>query len=62
MTEPGGEEPSGESNGQSPFLPEEDSAPSEPSPWGFRIFVFLAAAYLLYRLGQGVGWVWQRIN
>ena len=45
----------------SPFLPEEDSPPPEPSPWGFRIFVVLTAVYLLYRLGQGVGWLWQRI-
>jgi hypothetical protein len=41
----------------SPYLPDEDSPPDDPSPWGFRIFVFLAALYLLYRLGQGVGWL-----
>ena len=46
---------------ESPFLPEEDSQPPEPSPWGFRIFVTLAAVYLLYRFGQGVGWLWQRL-
>jgi hypothetical protein len=46
---------------ESPFLPEEDSQPPEPSPWGFRIFVALAAVYLLYRFGQGVGWLWQRL-
>lgn len=46
----------------SPFLPEEDSPPPEPSPWGFRIFAFLAALYLLYRLGQGLGWLWQRVT
>ena len=45
----------------SPFLPNEDSPPSEPSPWGFRIFVFLAVIYLLYRFGQGIGWLWQRL-
>jgi hypothetical protein len=47
--------------GGSPFLPEEDSRPPEPSPWGFRIFVVLAAIYLLYRFGQGIGWLWQRL-
>jgi hypothetical protein len=46
---------------ESPLLPEEDSQPPEPSPWGFRIFVALAAVYLLYRFGQGVGWLWQRL-
>jgi hypothetical protein len=52
---------SGDLVSDSPFLPEEDSSPPEPSPWGFRIFVVLTAVYLLYRLGQGVGWVWQHL-
>jgi hypothetical protein len=43
-----------------PFLPEDDSPPPEPSPWGFRITVAAAALYLLYRLGQGIGWLVQR--
>jgi hypothetical protein len=43
----------------SPFLPEEDSAPDEPSPWGFRITLALVAIYLLYRLGQGIVWAAQ---
>lgn len=45
-----------------PFLPEEDSPPPEPSPWGFRIVVAAAAIYLLYRLGQGIGWLIQRFG
>ena len=45
----------------SPFLPDEDSRAPEPSPWGFRIFIVLAAIYLLYRFGQGIGWLWQRL-
>jgi hypothetical protein len=44
----------------SPFLPEEDSPPPEPSPWPFRILVVLTAIYLLYRLGQGIGWLVDR--
>lgn len=47
---------------ESPYLPERDSETPEPSPWGFRIFVFLAALYLLYRLGQGIGWVASRLT
>ena len=43
-----------------PYLPEEDSVPDLPSPWGFRIFVVLTAIYLLYRLGQGIAWVVSR--
>ena len=42
---------------ESPYLPERDSETPQPSPWGFRIFVVLAAIYLLYRLGQGIGWL-----
>ena len=45
-----------------PYLPEEESSPDLPSPWGFRIFVFLAAVYLLYRLGQGIAWVVTRFS
>ena len=47
---------------ESPYLPERDSETPEPSPWGFRIFVFLTAVYLLYRLGQGIGWLVQRFG
>lgn len=42
---------------ESPYLPERDSDTPQPSPWGFRIFVVLTAIYLLYRLGQGIGWL-----
>ncbi len=45
---------------RSPFLPEEDSASHPPSPWGFRIVVMMTAIYLLYRLGQGIGWLINR--
>lgn len=45
-------------SGESPFLPDEDSPPDEPTPWGFRLTLFLVGLYLLYRLGQGVVWVW----
>jgi len=44
-----------------PFLPDEEPAPDLPSPWGFRIFIVLAAIYLLYRLGQGIAWVVTRL-
>lgn len=43
-----------------PFLPEEDSVPDEPTPWGFRITVVAAALYLLWRLIQGLVWVWEQ--
>lgn len=47
---------------ESPFLPEEESEPeSLPTPWGFRITLVAAAIYLLYRFGQGVFWVFDRI-
>jgi hypothetical protein len=29
-----------------------------PSPWGFRLTIFLVVLYLLYRLGQGVVWLY----
>ncbi|MGQ0849488.1 MAG: hypothetical protein ACT4OP_10275 [Actinomycetota bacterium] len=45
-----------------PFLPEEDSPAPEPSPWGFRITVAAVVIYLLYRLGQGIGWLIQRVG
>ena len=45
----------------SPFLPEEDARPDEPTPWGFRITLLAAAAYLLYRFGQGIVWLWEAI-
>jgi hypothetical protein len=44
-----------------PFLPEDDTPPVPPAPWGFRIVLLLVAVYLLYRLGQGVAWVVQRL-
>ena len=40
----------------SPFLPEEDSQPRSRVRGAFGSSSFLAAIYLLYRLGQGVGW------
>jgi hypothetical protein len=45
-----------------PYLPEEDSAPDEPTPWGFRIVLVLGAIYLLYRFGQlfWCGLLWLR--
>lgn len=45
----------------SPFLPEEDSTAPEPSPWGFRIALVLTAIYLLYRMGQGIAWLIERL-
>ena len=45
----------------SPYLPDEDSSPPEPTPWGFRITLFLVVIYLLYRLGQGAVWAWNAI-
>jgi hypothetical protein len=45
-----------------PFLPEADSPPDEPTPWGFRITLAAAALYLLWRLIQGVVWVWGRLS
>ena len=45
----------------SPFLPDEDTAPDElPTPWGFRITLFAAGAYLLWRLIQGIAWLFER--
>lgn len=37
----------------SPYLPDADSQPKEPTPWGFRITLLAVAVYLLYRFGQG---------
>lgn len=46
----------------SPYLPEEESEPEElPTPWGFRITLTAVLLYLLYRLGQGVVWVIERM-
>lgn len=46
----------------SPFLPEEESEPEDlPTPWGFRITLIAVLLYLLYRLGQGVVWVIERM-
>jgi hypothetical protein len=44
-----------------PFLPDEDSQPDEPTPWGFRITLVLVGVYLAYRLGQGVVWLWNAV-
>jgi hypothetical protein len=41
-----------------PYLPDQDTPPDEPSPWGFRIVLILVALYLLWRLIQGMVWVW----
>jgi hypothetical protein len=46
----------------SPFLPDEDATPDEPTPWGFRITLIAAGAYLLYRLLQGIAWLWQAVT
>lgn len=43
----------------SPYLPEDDSPPELPSPWGFRITLAALAVYLLYRFGQGVVWLYR---
>lgn len=50
------------SSSDSPFLPEEDTAPDEPTPWGFRLTLIAAAAYLLYRLLQGIVWLWEAVT
>ncbi|GIU93013.1 MAG: hypothetical protein KatS3mg011_1919 [Acidimicrobiia bacterium] len=47
---------------RSPYLPEEDSPVPEPSPWGFRLGVAVAALYLLWRLVQGVMWLVERLT
>ncbi|HEY5684724.1 MAG TPA: hypothetical protein VIY70_05065 [Acidimicrobiia bacterium] len=47
--------------GPTPYLPEEDSPPREPTPWGFRITLVLVGVYLLYRLGQGMVWAWDAL-
>ena len=47
---------------ESPFLPDEDSAPDEPTPWGFRITLIAAAVYILYRFLQGIAWLWQTVS
>lgn len=39
--------------------PLEDDAP--PAPWSFKIVIVLVAIYLLYRVGQGVVWVVERL-
>lgn len=49
-------------DGDSPYLPDEDSPPpDEPTPWGFRITVLAVVAYLLYRLFQGIEWLWHAV-
>ena len=48
---------------ESPFLPEEEPEPEDlPVPWGFRITLIAAGIYLLYRFGQGVVWVFERVS
>jgi hypothetical protein len=44
-----------------PYLPEEDTPPDEPTPWGFRIVLILAALYLLWRLIQFLMWGWNAL-
>lgn len=47
---------------ESPFLPDEDTEPEDPpTPWGFRITLLAAGAYLLWRLLQGIAWVFERV-
>lgn len=47
---------------ESPFLPEEDAEPEDvPVPWGFRITLLAVGAYLLWRLIQGIMWVFERV-
>lgn len=43
----------------SPYLPDEDTPPELPSPWGFRIVLIMVALYLVYRFWQGLEWVWE---
>lgn len=44
-----------------PFLPEADSEPDEPTPWGFRITLVLMGLYLVWRLVEGIVWAWERL-
>jgi len=46
---------------EDPYLPQDDTPPDEPAPWGFRILLILAAFYLLWRLIQAIGWAWQAV-
>jgi hypothetical protein len=46
----------------SPFLPDEDSTPSAPTAWGFRITLAAAVVYLLFRFGQGLVWLWNAVS
>ena len=49
-------------SGDSPFLPDEDTEPEDvPAPWGFRITLVAAGIYLLWRLFQGIAWVFDRV-
>lgn len=46
----------------SPFLPDEENEPQDlPTPWGFRFTLVAVGIYLLYRVGQGVVWVIERM-
>lgn len=40
--------------------PDDDLA-DEPTPWTFRIMLILGALYLLWRLIQGVLWLWNQL-
>ncbi len=47
---------------ESPFLPDEDTEPEDlPTPWGFRIGLIAAGAYLLWRLVEGIIWAFDRL-
>lgn len=47
---------------ESPFLPDEEPESEDlPTPWGFRITLLAVAAYLLWRLVQGVVWLAERL-
>ena len=51
-------------NEEESFLPEADGPPQEEEsyPIGFKIAVGLTAAYLLWRLAQGVLWLFSRLS
>lgn len=47
----------------SPYLPNEDSTPSdEGTPFSFKLILVLTAVYLLWRLVEGIIWVAERIG
>lgn len=51
MSGDGGEEP-----------PRPDQVEDVPTPWSFKIMVVLVVLYLLYRLVQAVGWLFQALS